>query len=738
MRKIYVGLVALVYCTGLFSQSSWFDPVPNYKSFDIISDKAFSCHDILNNTLYAIDSDGLYAYNLNTLEQTHNLGKAPSDYTGAWVSFVKADPSGKKIWVGYTTGGLTNDRIYSVNIATDEWKHVASFPGNFDMEIYDGMYFVTGLNKEGWDGTNDINSICLLDTTGNNQHQKIIEVGGNSSGLAIDSKGNIYTAKYNASGTETYMYQWPVDSIDLVLDKTKNRYLTVASGTLISSMPNNGPYDCDVDDADHLLFNCNDFVGGSFLAIWDGNTGDAHNYSKVGGYGGSSFAWFATIKAKGDISKDGEAYMINYGDPLVKIIRNTPPETIMHLGIISAFDDAENRVFDLQKYFNDPDDTDPIVYEIVSNSNEVVAGASLINDTLLVIDFLAAGQTNMIVKATSNGLSVTEKLIVGVQPKIEGDYVISDFTVLLLASDSYWDGSDGSGGFESGLVKFNNENLGWAWTGWAYSNKTDTSTAGYENQFSTITGAGFNDGQSTNSNYGVGYISSDWTSYEAMPSPLTFTDKRSHIVKGLYITNSTYAALSMEHGNDFAKKFGGEDGNDPDYLKIFVWGVKAGLSTDSIEYYLADFRYDDNSKDYIIKTWQWLDLSSLGAVDTLFFSIASSDIGDFGMNTPSYFNIDNIYISPNNNVGFETGSLTSVKVYPNPTSEWLRIESEESDPLNISIYDMRGRLVYSNSKYISHETIDMTGFSDGTYIVKVNSKSKNHIMRIIKNRENAK
>jgi hypothetical protein len=31
---------------------------------------------------------------------------------------------------------------------------------------------------------------------------------------------------------------------------------------------------------------------------------------------------------------------------------------------------------------------------------------------------------------------------------------------------------------------------------------------------------------------------------------------------------------------------------------------------DSIEFYLADFRFANNSQDYILKTWEYLDLTS--------------------------------------------------------------------------------------------------------------------------------
>ena len=40
--------------------------------------------------------------------------------------------------------------------------------------------------------------------------------------------------------------------------------------------------------------------------------------------------------------------------------------------------------------------------------------------------------------------------------------------------------------------------------------------------------------------------------------------------------------------------------------------------------------------------WTYVDLSSLGKVDQLAFRMTGSRTGDWGLNTPAYFCIDNI------------------------------------------------------------------------------------------------
>ena len=57
-------------------------------------------------------------------------------------------------------------------------------------------------------------------------------------------------------------------------------------------------------------------------------------------------------------------------------------------------------------------------------------------------------------------------------------------------------------------------------------------------------------------------------------------------------------------------------------------------------FYLADYRSTDSAHDYIVDDWTWVDLSGLGTVDRIEFTLSSSDVGSFGMNTPAYFAMD--------------------------------------------------------------------------------------------------
>jgi len=201
----------------------------------------------------------------------------------------------------------------------------------------------------------------------------------------------------------------------------------------------------------------------------------------------------------------------------------------------------------------------------------------------------------------------------------------------------YWNGSDLRGFFaDSGVIFSNSYDIGYgSWYGFALSKVNDTTTAGYLNQYAV-----WGDGQDFDGDgrYVVAY-QTDWD-----PDATQIKFPYDVTVEGFYINNTTYAALAMRDSNYPSKKFGGASGNDPDWFKLEITGKNAdGKVIGTTEFYLADFRFDDNSQDYIISDWTWVDLSGFtNGVRSLHFALSSSDNGAWGMNTPSYFALDNL------------------------------------------------------------------------------------------------
>lgn len=176
--------------------------------------------------------------------------------------------------------------------------------------------------------------------------------------------------------------------------------------------------------------------------------------------------------------------------------------------------------------------------------------------------------------------------------------------------------------------------------GIALSQWNDLTTAGYTNQCSVYYGT-------ENENDG-GYDHSQTFAVSFCP---TFGESGAYIYyqdetstcapEYAYITNNTYAVLSMENGDGFAKKFSYED---QDWFKLTITGVDtAGETTGEVEVYLADFRTADAGG--ILKEWTKVDLTPLGTVSRINFTMSSSDGSGMWMNTPAYFCIDNLAVS---------------------------------------------------------------------------------------------
>ncbi|MEN8126951.1 MAG: DUF4465 domain-containing protein [Planctomycetota bacterium] len=206
----------------------------------------------------------------------------------------------------------------------------------------------------------------------------------------------------------------------------------------------------------------------------------------------------------------------------------------------------------------------------------------------------------------------------------------------------------GATGFTSQGVFFPQENDDYSWSGCSYSKESDTATGAFTNQFSAITGQDV----SGNGNYCVGAGALKWwDDYSTLPVSVSLDPGQTgtaKMVSGVYVTNTTYVASDMLDGSDFSKQFGGASGDDEDWFLLTITGKDAAgqAIADSVEFYLADYRFANNNEDYVVNTWQYVDLSSLGMVSTLEFYLSSSDTGTYGMNTPAYFAMDNLTYVP--------------------------------------------------------------------------------------------
>jgi hypothetical protein len=161
------------------------------------------------------------------------------------------------------------------------------------------------------------------------------------------------------------------------------------------------------------------------------------------------------------------------------------------------------------------------------------------------------------------------------------------------------------------------------WYGYSLSNETATSYAALTDQWHSAVGEGHN----ASANYAVAFPEGQFVEVT--------NNEEGEVINGMYVSNSAYAYNGMAVGDGFATAF-----DDGDWFKIIATGFNGDTQTGTTEFYLADYRSTNALDHYILDTWQWMDLRSLGKVTKVRFQLDGSDKGTYGLNTAAYFVMD--------------------------------------------------------------------------------------------------
>lgn len=72
------------------------------------------------------------------------------------------------------------------------------------------------------------------------------------------------------------------------------------------------------------------------------------------------------------------------------------------------------------------------------------------------------------------------------------------------------------------------------------------------------------------------------------------------------------------------------------------------------------------------------------------------------------------------------------KVFPNPINDELFIQTETEQTLNLSLYDLTGRLLLSQKNYFSNSPLQIGFLEKGLYLLMIESEGKRRVERIVK------
>jgi hypothetical protein len=305
-------------------------------------------------------------------------------------------------------------------------------------------------------------------------------------------------------------------------------------------------------------------------------------------------------------------------------------------------------------------------------------------------------------------------------------------TLSLSGSDTEYVNYSASGtdvGFNNGLAHFPciyDTSNGWV-SGFVYSNRTDS-----------VTNPGFNADsvfyQDPNkeciAKTGIGYGGSAHYAVVNCTDPVTYASSINlpligtaigHTVGGFYITNSSYAYSSMKYGDDFDSAF--HSGN---WFLLTVRGYTGGaLTADSVNFYLAD-------STYIVNTWQWVNLLPLGHVDSLQFSLSSSNTTGGYLDVPAYFCIDNFTTNETDEAVSNVPATFIAKVYPNPATNTLYIDLSDNSVQQVSVYDMAGKMIGSYPVNGNQLSINTASLPAGMYVLQLTGNGKTATARFVK------
>ena len=138
---------------------------------------------------------------------------------------------------------------------------------------------------------------------------------------------------------------------------------------------------------------------------------------------------------------------------------------------------------------------------------------------------------------------------------------------------------------------------------------------------------------------------------------------------------------------------------------------------------LADFTHQDSSQDYIVTQWEYVDLSPLGTVDSVEFIFTSSDVGQWGINTPTYVAIDNFNSNQVSNPNsIETFNGNTFAFYPNPAKNHIFVTVKNAS--HYTITDLTGKVITTGS-IIKSERVNTENLANGVYLITISNKVTN-------------
>ncbi len=204
--------------------------------------------------------------------------------------------------------------------------------------------------------------------------------------------------------------------------------------------------------------------------------------------------------------------------------------------------------------------------------------------------------------------------------------------------------------------------------------------------------------------YAVGYYSSY---YADQPVQIAFNTGKSYEPVGAYFNLTSYPYYCLEFGDAYARAF-----HNGDKLTVTAHGVAADQTEKTVDFQLASYT---NGNLTINRSWMYVDLSELGAVNEIYFTLTTTDVGEYGPNTPLYFAMDKLMVKEATSGALNMPSVGQATISYDRAAHIVRISGADF----AMITDVAGATLMSGDS----AEFDISGLGAGIYIVRAGNST---------------
>ncbi len=198
------------------------------------------------------------------------------------------------------------------------------------------------------------------------------------------------------------------------------------------------------------------------------------------------------------------------------------------------------------------------------------------------------------------------------------------------------------------------------------------------------------------------------------PNMIVFADPNPCTPKGMYVANAPYSYYTILNGNAYARAF-----TEGDSLTLVVHGLDEDYErTTSVRYNMA--KYPVGGTLQASKDWEYIDLSALGEVNGILFTMESTDKGDFGPNTPTYFCLDKLSVEKTIPASIESSTESTTKVYPSKFDNVLYVKADKA--VQLQLFDINGRIMISVNLQEGENALNVAMLPRGMYVANVDGQ----------------